>query len=325
MRPRRGASLAFSADIAPSRQLADKGCNVRLRLISDWLVYMVVRLFICMVQAMRIETCQVVCKGLAVLACDVVHVRCDVIDDNLKHAFPNLSGDQRRQIARRMWRHLFLMVCEIAQVPRKVHLTNWRQYVKVRGKRELVRYLLDTRPVILVSGHFGVFEIAGFTTGLLGFPSFSIARPLDNPFLHRFVNRFRGATGQFILPKQGSAQQVADVLDSGQTLGLLADQFAGPKGCWVEFFGRPASCHKALALFTLTSDAPQLVLYNRRGQRPMEFEVGCAGLADPARLPASLLDIRALTQWYNQRLEQVIRDAPDQYWWLHRRWKMGTF
>ena len=112
---------------------------MRLRLISDWLVYMVVRLFICMVQAMRIETCQVVCKGLAVLACDVVRLRRDVIDDNLKHAFGNLSDDERHQITLRMWRHLFLMVCEIAQVPRKVHLTHWRQYVDVRGKRELVR------------------------------------------------------------------------------------------------------------------------------------------------------------------------------------------
>jgi KDO2-lipid IV(A) lauroyltransferase len=85
--------------------------------------------------------------------------------------------------------------------------------------------------------------------------------------------------------------------------------------------GRPASCHKALALFTLSSGAPQMVLYNRRFQQPMQFEVGCSGKVDPADLPDSLNDIQALTQWYNQRLEQVIRETPEQYWWVHRRWK----
>ena len=163
--------------------------------------------------------------------------------------------------------------------------------------------------------------MAGFVAGLLGFPSYTIIRPLDNPYLNKYVNRFRSMHGQYILEKQGSSIQAEAVLQQGGMLALLGDQHAGPRGCWVEFMGRPASCHKALALFTLSSGAPQMVLYNRRSQQPMQFEVGCAGRVDPADLPDSLADIQALTQWYNQRLEQVIRETPEQYWWVHRRWK----
>ena len=157
--------------------------------------------------------------------------------------------------------------------------------------------------------------------GLLGFPTYTIARPLDNRFLNDYVNRFRQIKGQYILSKDGSAQMVNQLLERGGKLGILGDQHAGSRGCWVEFMGRPASCHKALALFTLSSGAPQMVLYNRRSQQPMQFEVGCSGKVDPADLPDSLNDIQALTQWYNQRLEQVIRETPEQYWWVHRRWK----
>ena len=64
--------------------------------------------------------------------------------------------------------------------------------------------LLDDRPLLLVSGHFGNFELAGFVLGILGFPTYTVARPLDNPYLHAFVNRFRGATGQHIVPTKGA-------------------------------------------------------------------------------------------------------------------------
>jgi KDO2-lipid IV(A) lauroyltransferase len=220
-----------------------------------------------------------------------------------------------------MWEHLFLMVCEVAHTPRKVHETNWRRYVHIRGKRDLVRFLVAPRPVLIVTGHFGNFEVGGYMMGMLGFPTYTIARPLDNPYLDRFVGEFRKARGQHILPKQGSAAQVNAVLQSGGALTLLGDQHAGPKGCWVDFLGRPASCHKALALFTLTSGAPMLVTYAKRTGRPMRFELGLAGVADPAVGGEELAGVRELTQWYNHALERVIRSAPEQYWWLHRRWK----
>jgi len=291
-----------------------------LQAIVDWFVYIVVRVVVCIVQTLRIETCETIAAALAWLAADVLGVRRRVVEDNLRFAFPQMSDRQRRAVTRRMWKHLVLMVCEIAHAPHKIHRTNWYRYVTLERKAELVRYLLEPRPTLLVSGHFGNFELGGFMTGLLGFPTFTVARPLDNPYLDRFVNRFRSSNGQFIVSKQGSAGQLESVLAAGHAITLLGDQHAGPKGCWVEFFGRPASCHKAIALFTLTSGAPMVVVYARR-THPLHFTVGLEGVADP-QIPAPHLGgVPALTRWYNQQMENAIRRSPDQYWWLHRRWK----
>jgi KDO2-lipid IV(A) lauroyltransferase len=213
------------------------------------------------------------------------------------------------------------MICEIAQAPRKIHDTNWRRHIRVVGKRELVQHLLDVRALVLVSGHFGNFEMASFTLGLLGVPTFAVARPLDNPYLQRWLLQFREASGQYFLPKQGSSPLIEKALSSGAALALLADQHAGSKGIWVEFFGRPASCHKALALFTLVHQAPLLVGYAKRLRRPLDFEMSVVGVADPAQPDERTASAKALTVWYSQMLERVIRSAPDQYWWLHRRWR----
>lgn len=294
--------------------------NLRRR-VTHYLVYLAVRLAVCLMQAITMEACQTLSRGLAWLACDVFRLREKVVDDNLRHVYPSWTARERRDLARAMWEHLFLLVCEVAHVPRKVHDTNWRQFLTIDGKQEFVAYMLDPRPTLLVSGHFGNFEMGSFATGLLGFKTYAIARPLDNPYLDRFLKKFRQAKGQYMLPKDGSAAQVQEVLDAGGILTLLGDQHAGPKGCWVDFLGRPASCHKALALFTLTGGAPMIVSYARRTNRPLHFQVGVTGVADPRDWDESLAGVKPLTQWYNRMLASLILDHPDQYWWVHQRWK----
>src|SRR5207247_98830 len=108
-------------------------------------------------------------------------------------------------LAWRMWEHLFLMAVEIAHAPRKIHDSNWRDYIAFRECPEMIRLLWSGRPCVFVSGHHGNFELAGYTMGVFGFPTFAVARPLDNPFLDRYVNEFRSSRGQFLLPKNGSA------------------------------------------------------------------------------------------------------------------------
>lgn len=287
----------------------------------DYVAYVVVRTILCVIQLLPIESCELLSKFLAWLASDVLKLRDKVTDANLRAVYPDWTEKRMRRVKRLMWEHLILLGCEIAIAPRKVHETNWRKYVHVRDRDIIVKYLLDPRPLVFVSGHFGNFEMAGYIAGLLGFPTFAIARPLDNPHLDRFLKRFRSAKGQYMLPKDGSAPIVQEILERGGTLSLLADQHAGPKGCWVDFMGRPASCHKAVSVFTMTNDAPLLVCYVRRLHRPMRFEVGLAGWLDPATMPNSLKGIKPITVWYNQRLEDVVRSQPQQYWWLHRRWR----
>ena len=152
-------------------------------------------------------------------------------------------------------------------------------------------------------------------------PSYSVARIMDNPYLDRFINSFRERNGQFIIPKDGSAGQIQEVLESGAILTILGDQHAGTKGCWIDFLGRPASCHKAVALFSLGSGAPMMVSFCRHTDQPLHFVIGCTGVADPMTMDDELKDVSSLTQWYNDRMADAIREEPSQYWWVHRRWK----
>jgi KDO2-lipid IV(A) lauroyltransferase len=289
--------------------------------LLDYTAYIAVRCVICLIQMLSLQASASVARWLAYVACDLLRLRKQVVKENLRHAYPGLDKYAERKIVRGMWEHLFLMMFEIAHSPRKIHLTNWNQYINPVNKRLLVKYLLDDRPTVLLAGHYGNFEFAGYLTCLFGFPLTTVARPLDNPYLHEYVNRWRSSTGQRMLPKVGSAPQVQELLDSGGTLAILGDQNAGPKGCWVDFMNRPASCHKAIALFTLSSNAPMLVVSARRTGGPFMFDIETVDCLDPDSCDPSLLGVRPLTQWYNRHLEDIINQLPDQYWWVHRRWK----
>jgi KDO2-lipid IV(A) lauroyltransferase len=294
---------------------------MRRSLAVDYAVYLIVRGFITLIAALRLETCQAWASSLATLATRVLKIRAATVDENLRQAYPHLSDAQRARMAWRMWQHLFLMAAEVAHARRKIHASNWHQHIHFRRDAEMARWLLDGRPMILVSGHYGNFELSGYFLGLFGFPTYTVARPLDNPFLHRFINRFRAETGQYLLAKNGSAAEIAELLARGRILAVLGDQHAGRSGCWVDFFGRPASTHKAIALFSLSSSAPLLVAYSRRLDKPLEYECGLQAVADPLEPPFARMTVPELTQWFTHELEEIIRGAPEQYWWLHRRWK----
>jgi KDO2-lipid IV(A) lauroyltransferase len=291
------------------------------RRIGDYLVYFVVRLLVCVVQAMRMETGRRLSQWLAWLLADVLRLRAEVVDENLRHAFPAMPQQERKRLTRQMWEHLLLLVLEVAHAPRKIHQSNWRKHVRLKNPKQFAEILLSDRPMIVVTGHFGNFELGGFLLGVIGYPTHSVARPLDNPYLHRYVDHFRRLTGQYTVPKKGGYDQILEVLAGGGTMAFLADQAAGPKDCWVDFFGRPASTYKAIALLALEHDAPVAVCYARRLDRPLVFEMVTAAVADPRDAEDDVGSIHGLTQWYTTQLEQAIRESPEQYWWVHRRWK----
>jgi len=290
-------------------------------MIVDYAAYLAVRAAVCVIQALSMETCQAWSRRLAWLLWHVVRIRRQTVEENLQIAFPQHTPRERQAIALAMWEHLLVMVVEIAHAPRKIHRANWRSHLHVPQMATMVRRLLDRRPLVVISGHLGNFEMGGYLLGLHGFPTHTIARQLDNPYLDRWVNQFRAATGQYMLPKHGSSQRIAELLDAGGTLVLLGDQHAGESACWVDFFGRRASTHKAVALFTLSGQAPTVTGCVYRVGRPMQFELRVAELVDPAHPQFSLGSIPLLTQWYTRCLEELIREAPGQYWWLHRRWR----
>ncbi|MFM8804673.1 MAG: lysophospholipid acyltransferase family protein [Planctomycetia bacterium] len=289
--------------------------------IVDFVAYAAVRVAICVIQSLPRSLCERFARASSDLLANRVKIRRRVVRDNLRQAFPEWTPEQSREAARGMWEHLLLMVVEIAHADRVIRKTTWRRHLRIHGMERLVRELWADRPKVILSGHYGNFELAAYLFGVFGFRIYSVARVLDNPLLDRFVTRFRESRGQVILPKKGSAPDVALVLEDNGAIGLLGDQAAGPKGCWVDFFGRPASVHKAIGVFSLSSSAPMLVCSATRRRGLFDYDLRLEGVADPAVDGPETADLKAISQWYTSLLERAIRREPAQYWWVHRRWR----
>ena len=135
----------------------------------DYAVYLVVRVILCAVQALPLRHCERVASTLGFLAHSVFKIRRQITLDNLQHAMPELSKTHQSLIARQMWTHLFMMLFEVAHARRRIHRTNWRNYVSVDNQQRIVNLMLSDRPTVLVSAHFGNFEIAGYVSGYLVF------------------------------------------------------------------------------------------------------------------------------------------------------------
>lgn len=287
----------------------------------DGLVYGAVRVAICVVEALPRPLCERWARWLSGVLANRLRIRRSVVLENLRLAFPEMTPEDHRDMAQAMWQHLLLMVVEIAHANRVIHKTTWRKHLRIHGMEEIVRTLWLDRPKVILSGHYGNFELAAYLFGLFGLRIFSVARELDNPLLDRFVTKFRESRGQKILPKKGSAPDVAQVLDENGAIGLLGDQAAGPRGCWVEFFGQPASVHKAIGVFSLSASAPVMVCSATRRHGLFDYDLRVEGIADPAAGGPEASDLKSLSQWYTSLLEGAVRREPAQYWWVHRRWR----
>jgi KDO2-lipid IV(A) lauroyltransferase len=289
----------------------------------DYLVYAAIRLVVAFAQMLTIEQSYALAGLLAWVAYHVNARHRQVGLENLSRAFGDRFDESRRdQIIRAVYRHFCRMIMEILHTPRKLHLTNWRDRVVLVGYVPIMDQLITGgRPMIFLTGHYGNWELAGYVFGLFGFPTVSVARTLDNPFLDRYLRRFRERTGQSLIPKTGGYDQMVEVLRSGRVLSFLADQDAGPRGLYVDFFGRPASTHKAIALLAIAHQAPVVVGVARRIGPGFRYEIRCEDIIDPATLSGTAADARILTQRFTSALERLILQDPTQYLWLHRRWK----
>jgi KDO2-lipid IV(A) lauroyltransferase len=196
---------------------------------------------------------------------------------------------------------------------------NWKRRCKLIHGERVMDALLSGRPLLIVTGHYGNWEMAGYVLGLVGFRTFAIARPLDNTFLDDYLRGFRERTGQRVLAKHGDFERMQDILDSGGAIATLADQDAGPRGLFVEFFHRPASTHKAVAFMAMHQHVPMVVVGTPKlGE---QYHVMSADVIYPEQFAQTPEGVRAITQQFTSELENMIRIAPDQYFWVHRRWK----
>jgi KDO2-lipid IV(A) lauroyltransferase len=171
---------------------------------ADYAIYLLVRVVVCIIQMLSYPAA---CNTARLLAWLLYHVdkrHRRVADDNLQHAFPELDAAQRDKRVRAVYLHFCTLLIEIIHIPRKLHATNWRQYLDLKGSHKLVEALLSGRSLLLVTGHFGNWEMGGYVLGLLGFTTHAIARDLDNTYLEDILRSFRERTGQKMLPKQNS-------------------------------------------------------------------------------------------------------------------------
>ena len=298
------------------------------RRVNDYLVYLLVRVLFCIVQSLSLEANMKFTRSLAFVFTHLVPIRRRLLHQNLQIAFPELNKEERQRIIWTMWEHLFLMGVEIALARRKIRDFNWTDHIRLVNAEPLLSLLHQDRPVILVTGHFGNFEIGGFSLGVLTYPSYTVARTLDNPYLNRFIKDFRESTGQFLIAKKGGSMDIASVLEQDGLMAFLVDQSAGGRKEYrINFFGKPASTFRAIAVLSLKYNAPIVVCYSLRKEgesaqfRPLHFEMHICEIFDPLDMPPDIQNAKDVTQWFTHVLESGIRKCPEQYWWLHRRWK----
>jgi len=254
--------------------------------------------------------------------------RYQVARENLQIAFgDSLSDQEADRIIHGMWKHLFRMVCEMVQLPRRFRLSTCSDVLEFDRRDDCVRALCSGRPVLFLGGHFGNWEISVNTFGHFGFPMGVVARPLDNPYLHEWFKQFRESTGNTLILKQGAGSELGEIMEQGGMASLLCDQDAGRSGVFVDFFGRPASTFKSIALMSLHYNALIVVGGAFRLPEPAQknapwvrFSLTTQDIIDPADYQGAD-GITELTQRFTSALEALIRKAPEQYFWVHRRWK----
>ncbi len=241
---------------------------------------------------------------------------------HLRLSFPDWPEEKYYKVAKASVRSLVYLGLEVLLGTRLITPTRWRRHVKLVNQEENIRMLVERKtPLIYVTGHFGNWEIVGYTLATLGFPCYAVARPLDNPYINEYIMGVRERTGLKILDKKGATETMDDILGAGGVVSFIADQDAGRKGMFVDFFGRAASTYKSIGLMAMQHLAPVVVGYGRRLNEGFNFELGVQRIIHPHEWADKDDPLRWITQAYTTALEQTIRRAPEQYLWVHRRWK----
>ena len=179
----------------------------------------------------------------------------------------------------------------------------------------------EGKGMLIVAAHYGDFEISGYLLGLFDFNVYSIARPLDNKYMSKYLYGIRERAGQKMIDKKGASEMMDKLIAEGATLCFIADQDAGRKGIFVDFFGRKASTYKSIGLLAITQDIPIAVAYSRRVDNRFYFEIGFNRIIFPEEWADKDNPLEWVTAEYTKAIEDFVREDPSQYWWLHRRWK----
>ncbi len=246
-------------------------------------------------------------------------IRSAVVLDNLRHAFPERDEAWIRAVARGSWEHLGREALAILRLP-AIPPAEWLK--RVRYPEAEVAALRAARArgrgVVIVTGHFGSVEAAALTITALGMPLTAYFQRMTNPLVDFEVERTRAALGIRLIDRRLGVRPGVEALQRGEIVALVPDQDARTHGVFVPFFGRLASTHRGAALMALRAGAPIFFGYARRTEdgwlgRVQELDVSRQGESEDV--------IRRMIAQFTARLEAAVREAPEQYFWQHRRWK----
>jgi KDO2-lipid IV(A) lauroyltransferase len=240
---------------------------------------------------------------------------------NLQLAFPQMPASERRRILRGVFTSLGQQFGDFCRLPR-YRPENISQLAIYDGFENFERAQARAKGVLFLTAHFGGWEISSFMHALHGHPLHILVRPLDNPYLDRMVARYRTLSGNRTIPKHDFARSMLAALRAGETVGILMDQNMTPEqGVFVDFFGIPACTSTLMARMALRTDAavvPGFCLWDPALRR---YRVRFEPAMETIRTGNEEADIVANTAAYAKVIEDYARRYPEQWLWVHRRWK----
>lgn len=248
--------------------------------------------------------------------------RTRVARENFDTAFPGADVAWRETTLEASFGHFGRLVIEIIRLPRDVRQDNWTSHAEIVGLERVLAERDAGRALILAGGHLGNWELAARVAALAGLPLLVIARPVNNPYLEEYFGRIRNAPGQRTVTKHGGMRAVvAEIRRERGVLAILVDQDARHQGVFVDYFGRPASTTPTAALLAVRYGAVVVPFRIWREGRDGRYRMEAR---EPLRPRSDLSEEEAildLTRRYTKAVEEAVREHPDQYLWMHKRWK----
>lgn len=244
--------------------------------------------------------------------------RRDVALANMALVFPGWEPSKRKQVLRRVYRHYaWILVEYLATLNDPPSVLKW--FVKTEGKEFLDETVAKKNGAVLLFGHFGNWELLGGWLAFSGYPIDAMVREPDNSELRDLLQSYRNIMGMGTIAKD-SLREPLKRLKQGRFVGIAGDQHWGSMGIDVPFFGRSCSTASGPAAYALLSGAPLIPIAAYR-LGPFRY---CFEAQKPVKIPASGSrdeKIREMTAECNRALEKMIRRAPEQWLWMHRRWR----
>jgi KDO2-lipid IV(A) lauroyltransferase len=245
----------------------------------------------------------------------------NVASDNLGLAMPELEPRRRDRIVRGVYENLGRVMLSVARMPR-LSAANIGQWIEYDGFEHYERALENGRGVLFLTAHLGNWELSAFAHALFGNPMHVMVRPLDNPWLDRLMDRYRRLPGNQTIGKQEAGRKVLRALKNNEAVGILIDQnTTGEDRVFVDFFGRKASATSAFVKLAQHSGAaviPGFALWRpETGKYVLKFYPALEW-TDTGDAEGDLIHNTQLCQ---SVLERAIREQPEQWLWIHRRWK----